>query len=259
MTNLSLFQDEQTWVHRLDGRTKILCLLGLFCLSLVFSDPVYLFGLTLGIFGLVLCARCITNLKKIWILLALLFVYNVVLWPFFVEGTTPLWTIAGMTVMREGIFHGMGMGLRLNAMLISGIILLSTTAIEEFAESSHRLGVPRSLGFAVALAFRWVPNLLSSIGAVIQAQRSRGLDLKSTSLTGKIRQYPALVVPLIGHTLRQTNLLAMALESKGFGPGEPRRPLFESHLTIQDYCALVIMSGVVLGSLWMRMNGYGTI
>jgi energy-coupling factor transport system permease protein len=259
MTNLSLFLDKQTWVHRLDGRTKILCLLGLFALSLIFSDPGYLVGLTVGILGLVLCARCGANLKKIWILLALLFVYNVVLWPFFVEGTTPLWTIAGVTLMREGIFHGMGMGLRLNAMLLSGIVLLSTSAIEEFTEASNRLGVPHSLGFAVALAFRWVPNLLGSIGAVIQAQRSRGLDLQATSLVGKIRQYPALVVPLIGHTLRQTNLLAMALESKGFGPGQPRRSLFESHMKIRDYSALLIMTGVVIGSIWMRLNGYGTI
>ena len=161
--------------------------------------------------------------------------------------------------MREGVLHGVGMGLRLNAMLISGIVLLSTTAIEEFAEASNRLGVPRSLGFSLALAFRWVPNLLGSIGAVVQAQRSRGLDLQSKSLLGKIRQYPALVVPLIGHTLRQTNLLAMALESKGFGPGHQCRVIFQSRMKGLDYTALAIMIGLVLGSIWMRLNGYGTI
>ncbi len=257
--NLSLYLDDCTWVHRLDGRTKILCLLGLFSLTLIFSDPVYLLGLTGGVLGLVLWARSFSNIKKIWILLALLLIYNVVLWPFFVEGTIPLFRIGDMTVMQEGVLHGLGMGLRLNAMLISGIVLLSTTAIEEFAEASNRLGVPRSLGFALALAFRWVPNLLSSIGAVIQAQRSRGLDLQSRGLLGKIRQYPALVVPLIGHTLRQTNLLAMALESKGFGPGSQRRVLFQSRMRSLDYCALALISGLVLGSIWMRLNGYGTI
>ena len=202
--NLSLYIDEQTWLHRLDGRTKILCLLGLFTLTLIFSDPVFLLGLTLGIFGLVVWARSVANLRKIWILLTLLLIYNIVLWPFFVEGKTPLFSIGSITIMKEGVLHGLGMGLRLNAMLISGIVLLSTTAIEEFAESSNRLGVPQALGFSLSLAFRWVPNLLGSIGAVIQAQRSRGLDLQSKSVIGKIRQYPPLVVPLIGHTLRQT-------------------------------------------------------
>ena len=152
--------------------------------------------------------------------------------------------------MREGVLHGLGMGLRLNAMLISGIVLLSTTSIEEFAESLHRLGVPHSLGFSLSLAFRWVPNLLRSIGTVVQAQRSRGLDLQSRSLIGKIRQYPPLVVPLIGHTLRKTNLLAMALESKGYGPGQPRQSLFVSKMHARDYCALVSVLFVVGVSMW---------
>lgn len=257
--NLSLYVDARTWLHRLDGRTKILCLLGLFALSLIYSDPVYLLGLCAGVLALVLWAQSLHNLKKIWILLALLFVYSMALWPFFVEGTTPLFSMGGLTVMQEGVRYGMGMGLRLNAMLISGIVLLSTTAIEELGESSNRLGVPRPLGFSLSLAFRWVPTLLSSIGAVIQAQRSRGLDVQSKGLSGKIRRYPPLIVPLIGHTLRQTNLLAMALESKGFGAGQSRRPLFVSTMKASDCVALGMVAVLVLGSLWMRLNGYGTI
>ena len=257
--NPSLYVDARTWVHRLDGRTKILGLLGLFSLSLIFSDPVYLLGLSGGVLGLVLWTQSLHNLKKIWILLMLLFVYNVVLWPFFVEGATTLFTIGGMAVMQEGVLHGVGMGLRLNAMLISGIVLLSTTAIEELGEASNRLGVPRPLGFSLSLAFRWVPNLLGSIGAVIQAQRSRGLDVQSKGALGKIRQYPPLIVPLIGHTLRQTNLLAMALESKGFGAGQVRHSLFVSKMRGSDAVALAVIAALVLGSLWMRFNGYGTI
>ncbi len=257
--NLSLYVDARTWVHRLDGRTKILCLLGLFSLSLLFSDPVYLLGLCAGVLALVLWAQSLHNLKKIWILLALLFVYSVVLWPFFVDGTTPLFTIGGLTVMREGVLHGMGMGLRLNAMLISGIVLLSTTSIEELGEASNRLGVPRPLGFSLSLAFRWVPTLLGSIGAVIQAQRSRGLDVQSKGVLGRIRRYPPLIVPLIGHTLRQTNLLAMALESKGFGAGQVRRPLFVSKMHGADFTALAVIAVLVVGGLWMRLNAYGTI
>ncbi len=245
--NLSLYVDARTWVHRLDGRTKILCLLGLFSLSLMFSDPVYLLGLCAGVLALVLWAQSLHNLKKIWILLALLFVYSVMLWPFFVEGTTPLFTIGGLTVMREGVLHGMGMGLRLNAMLISGIVLLSTTAIEELSEASNRLGVPRPLGFSLSLAFRWVPTLLGSIEAVIQAQRSRGLDVHSRGVSGKIRRYPPLIVPLIGHTLRQTNLLAMALESKGFGAGQVRHPLFVSKMRGSDFVALAVTVVLVTG------------
>ena len=257
--NLSLYLDEDTCIHGLDGRTKILCLIGLFSLTLMFSDPVYLLGFIGGILGLVLWARSFTNFKKVWILLVLLLVYNIALWPFFVEGSTPLLTFGGIVIMREGILHGLGMGLRLNAMLISSILLLSTTSVEGFAEASPRLGVPYCLGFLLSLAFRWVPNLLGSIGAVIQAQRSRGLDLRSRNLIGKIRQYPPLVVPLIGHTLRQTNLLAMALESKGYRPGQIRHPLFTTRMKMNDYLALCSMGLLVGLGIWLRINGFGNI
>jgi energy-coupling factor transporter transmembrane protein EcfT len=64
---------------------------------------------------------------------------------------------------------------------------------------------------------------------------------------------------LIGHTLRQTNLLAMALESKGFGAGWVRRPLFVLKMHGADFAALAVIAVLVLGSVWMRFNGYGTI
>ena len=114
------------------------------------------------------------------------------------------------------------MGLRITLMLISGVLLLSTTTIEEFTRALQRLGLPIAMGFTLSLAFRRVPNLLGATVTIVQAQRSRGLDLSSGTVLAKIRRHPPLVVPLIGHTLRQTRLLAMALESKGFGPRQQR-------------------------------------
>ncbi len=257
--NLSLYLDKGTRIHRLDARTKIVWLLGLFVLSVMFSNPGILFGLLVLVLGVTLMAQSLTNVRKIWVLLLLLFVYSMILWPFFVEGQTPFLEIGSHVITIEGVSHGLGMGLRLNVMLLSGILLLSTTAIEEFTQGLHRLGVPQTMGFALSLAFRWVPTLLGSVSAVVQAQRARGLDLPSGTIFSKLRQYPPLVVPLIGHTLRQTNLLAMALESKGFGPGRQRRALSESRMTRFDYLALGIMIGLVSVSIWLRLNGYDTI
>ena len=223
--SLSLYLNQNTWVHRLDARTKVLSILGLFTLELVFSDPRYL--LIVGAFvGLCfMTSGVLANLKKFWILLVLLFGYSVVLWPFFVEGQTPLFRVGQVVLTEEGLAFAVGMGLRLGLMVISGVLLLSTTTVEDFAQALQRLGLPPAMGFAFSLAFRWVPTLLGAGGTIIQAQRSRGFDLSSGTLLTKIRRYPPLVVPLIGHTLRQTNLLAMALESKGIGPGQKRKPL----------------------------------
>ena len=225
----------------------------------MFIDPRYLLGFASFVVGLVLGSRSLENLKKIWVLLVLLFIYSLLLWPFFVEGETQLVMIGDYTLTTEGVLHGMGMGLRLDIMLISGVLLLSTMTTEEFAQALYGLGVPQSIGFSMSLAFRWVPSLLNSIGVIVQAQRSRGLDLRTGTFFGKILKYPPLVIPLIGGTLRRTNLLAMALESKGYGPGQHRHPVFNPNMSLNDYCVLAIMFFLMLGSIWMRLNGYGTI
>jgi energy-coupling factor transport system permease protein len=257
--NMTLYLDRETWIHRLDGRTKVFCLLGLCVLALIFSDPWFLLALLVWILGGLMAARALLNLNKMWVLLVLLFVYSVLLWPFFVKGQIPIFTIAGVVITQEGLTHGIGMGLRLDALLLGGLLLLSTTTIEDFSRSLQRLGLPSSMGFALSLAFRWVPTLLGAMGTVVQAQRSRGMDLASGSLWSKIRRYPPLVVPLIGHTLRQTNLLAMALETKGFGPGQSRNPYGLSRMTLTDTVWLIIMAIIVGGGVWLRWHGYGKI
>ena len=257
--SFSLHLDHDTWVHRLDARTKIISVLALFLLALVFSAPLYL----LAVLGFVLlgmhAARALANVRRLWVLLVLLFLYSSALWPFFVTGQTTVLETGPLHVTREGLVFGVGMGLRLNLMVISGLLLLSTTTVEEFAVGLQRLGIPASMGFAFSLAFRWVPTLLGAGSTIVQAQRSRGLDLSSGSVLDRIRRYPPLVVPLIGHVLRQTMLLAMALESKGFGPGASRTSYRFASFRWMDGVVLVGLTILAAIGVWLRLHGFGHV
>lgn len=259
MTQFFLYLDRDTWVHRLDPRAKVLSLVAIFAIALVFSDPRYL-SLPLGLVLLVTAwAQAWVNLKRMGLLLALLFLYCLLLWPLFVEGPTPWLSVAGRQVAWEGMQFGLGMGLRLDIMLIAGLVLLSTTTIEEFTLALQRLGFPDTLGFALALAFRWVPSLIGSAGQIVQAQRARGLDLAAGSFLARVRRYPPLIVPLIGHSLRQTKLLAMALESKGYGPGIRRQGYLALRLRLPDVLTLAVMLALLGLTLWLRLEGHGTV
>jgi energy-coupling factor transport system permease protein len=94
---------------------------------------------------------------------------------------------------------------------------------------------------------------------VIQAQRSRGLDISSGTIVERIRKYVPLVVPLIGHALRQTNLLAMALESKGFHPTAHRSFHVPGKMKRPDYAVLTFLSMLLGVSAWMWWQGIGTL
>lgn len=256
---VSLYLNHKTWVHRLDGRTKTMTVIGFFVLALCFSHPVYLLGVLALVSGGLAVAQAGVNVKKIWILATLLVCYSMMLWPFFVEGETPLPLFHVIGVTWEGCLFGLGMGLRLLIMMWGGLWLLSTTTIEELAQASQRLGLSSRVGFAFSLAFRWVGILLGAGVGVIQAQRSRGLDISSGTILERIRKYVPLVVPLIGHALRQTNLLAMALESKGFHPTAHRSISVTGKMKGADYVVLIVLSMLLGVSGWMRWHGIGTL
>lgn len=259
MNKYFLYVPRDTWLHRLDPRAKILAVLGLFVIALAFSDPRYLIGPTLLVLLLLAAARALSNVARVWILLVLLLLYSLGLWPFFVSGQTPFLTIWGHPVTLEAAAFGAGMGLRVNLMLLSGLFLLSTMTIEAFTLALQRLGLPAPASFALSLAFRWVPSLLGSAETIVQAQRARGLDLAAGGLLARLRRYPPLLVPLIGHQLRQTSLLAMALESKGFGPDVRRHALVELRMRPADWAALLCVAAAVALCLWLRWEGYGYI
>jgi energy-coupling factor transport system permease protein len=256
---VSLYLNHKTWAHELDGRTKTLVVLGFFVLALCFSHPAYLLGVLALVSGGLAVAQAGANVKKIWVLAALLVCYSILLWPFFVEGKTPVPVLQFLGVTWEGCVFGLGMGIRLLIMVWGGVWLLSTTTIEELAQATQRLGLPSRVGFAFSLAFRWVGILLGAGVGVIQAQRSRGLDISSGSIAERIRKYVPLVVPLIGHALRQTNLLAMALESKGFHPTAHRSFHITGKMKRSDYAVLIFLSILVGVSGWMRWHGIGTL
>ncbi len=256
---VSLYLNHDTWVHQLDGRTKVLLVLGFFILALCFSHPGYLLAILAIVVGGLAIAQAGANVKKIWVLAMLLVCYSVMLWPFFVEGKTPVPILQFLGVTWEGCIFGLGMGMRLLIMVWGGVWLLSTTTIEELAQASQQLGLPSRVGFAFSLAFRWVGILLGAGVGVIQAQRSRGLDLSSGSILERIRKYVPLVVPLIGHALRQTNLLAMALESKGFHPTVHRSFHIARTMKTRDYAMLISLCLVLGLAGWMRFQGIGVL
>jgi hypothetical protein len=72
--------------------------------------------------------------------------------------------------------------IRLDTFLAVGILLLSTTRVEEVAYALGRVGMPYKAGFTLTLAFRLVPVFFDAALAVVEAQRCRGLEVSRGGL-----------------------------------------------------------------------------
>ncbi len=254
-----LYLNRNSVFHRLHPVTKILSLILLLIAAMSFNHPIYILGITIFVIIISILSRSIGNLRRIWILLILLMIFCTILWPIFLKGSTLLWKWGTIHIYKESLLYSIAMGLRLDTMLICGLVFLSCTKIEEFATGLSKLGIPFNVCFALSLAFRLVPTFMATTGTVIQAQKSRGLDLESGWILKRIKKHVPLLIPIFIYAIRNADMMAMALESKSFGLRRDRTYYQEFKIGPADYISiafLVIMDGLFI---FMRLNQMGSV
>ena len=142
------------------------------------------------------------------------------------------------------------LAIRLFNLLTVSFVFFRTVSPEEMGAALQRLGVPYGFAFILTTAMRYVPLVRQKIRNIIDAQSSRGIDLRPRLRNAG--NFMALLMPLLAQSFVLSDELALAMESRGFGrKGRSSRRQFA--LTFLD-CAL--MAGalmlLVLFALWER-------
>jgi len=234
-------------------------LLAFFALAMTFNHPGCAFSVAVSGVILGLLGKCAANLWRMRVVLFLLCIFGAVLWPLFVREGNPVVSLGALSLTREGILYGAALGIRLAAMVMAGIVFISTTSVEEFAAGLRRLGLPFVVSFAFSTAFRLVPTFLGSAASVVQAQRSRGLDLESGGPVSRLRRHLPLLVPIFVNAVRSSDLLAMALESRGFGRRE-RSEYLQLRMRLADWTVMAACAVVEAAALYGRLHlGMGEV
>jgi len=246
-----LYLERDTPLHTLNPVTKIIGLVLLLILPLSTTHPLGLLPSLAFVLFLLYLAKAFRNLRRMWWFVLLLGAVSIVLWSFFRQGQTILFRLGFLSVSRESVLYGLGMGIRLNVMLISGLVFLSCTKVEEFTLGLRKLGLPFSMSFALSLAFRLVPLFFTTASTVLQAQRARGLDLKRGSVIQRVKKYVPLLIPIFVYAVRNTDQLAMALESRGFGARRERTYYIEYQMKKIDLAVLLFLGAADVISFWL--------
>ncbi|WP_028925201.1 energy-coupling factor transporter transmembrane component T family protein [Pseudonocardia acaciae] len=245
-----LYLDGDSFYHRIDPRAKMLFTLAHFVACVVLIEQVWLVALLLvESVVITLLARAGRNLWRLRPLVIAIFVLGVLSWIFLGARVNHLWWI----FYEENLGMGASAGIRSVIAVVISILLLSTTRNEELGAGLRRLGVPYGAVFAFTSALRMAPVLIGSSRSVMEAQRSRGLDLDSGNAVSRLRRSLPLLVPAFLLTMRSTSTFSMAIEAKGYGHNPRSRG---SYLMLRmraadlAWCAaalLLIAGSIVIG------------
>jgi len=212
--SIFMYRDINSFLHKLDPRAKLLVMLTFFIYALMFLPNPALQGIAF-LFVLVYAAmgRALGNVWRSVRVLLTIFTVTVIVWLLTMRGPTKIILWFSM----EGLLRGISGGFSLVIIIITSIVFISTTKIEELTLACIRLGLPYRGAFAMSTAIRMIPLIADTATTILQAQKSRGLDVDSGTFMQKLKKYVPLMVPTIVSVIRGTTVFAMALESKGFG------------------------------------------
>lgn len=249
----------ESFIHKLDPRTKILCTI-LYIVAIFLADQPVAYGILIAFAALVIAASrlpvlmVLKSLKPIWIILIItLFIHM-----FTSPGEKILWSWNFLRITEEGLTLGIKMALRLILLLLFSSVLTFTTSpivltdgIERLLRPFKAIGVPaHELAMMMTIALRFIPTLLEETDRIMKAQTARGADFESGNLLERMKNMLPLLVPLFISAFRRADELAIAMEARCYRGGEGRTRMHELKYTGRDFmaygCLLLLIAGLAV-------------
>ena len=253
-----------TPIHRLSGLTKLICFLFLtFAVMYSYDIRVILFIMIFSIIILRISKIQYSQIRTMVIYVLIFILTNTIISFFFspemgveIYGTRHLVTklFGNIYLTQEQILYQSTKFLKYFAVIPLGMIFLLTTNPSEFASSINQVGVPYKGSYAVALTLRYFPDIQRDYRDISLAQQARGLDLsKKAKFKDRFKNALLIVIPLIFSTLDRIELIANAMDLRGFGKNKKRTWYTSRKLNKQDFSAIGISAAIFFASLGVSM------
>lgn len=258
---LGQFFPGDTPIHKLDPRTKLLCVI-LYIVALFNAKGPLTYGIMIAVLAVCILVsrvewRALTRgLKPVYFIVAFTAIMNM----FFTSGTpvADVWLLRHIT--WEGVISAVQMVLRI-VMLIMGTFLMTyttspialTDGLEHLLSPLKKLRFPvHELAMMMSIALRFIPTLIEETDKIMSAQKARGADFETGSLMQRAKALVPLLVPLFVSAFRRADELATAMECRCYHGGEGRTKLNVLRYQTRDYLVMAFYAALVAAVIVLR-------
>jgi len=153
------------------------------------------------------------------------------------------------TVTAEQVFYQFNITLKYLTVIPMALLFILTTDPSEFAASLNRIGVSYKIAYAVAIAMRYIPDLLRDYQNISFAAQARGIDIsRKAGIRQRVKNAFSVLMPLIFTSLERIETVSAAMELRGFGQ-QNRRTWYSSRpFAKEDYAAIAFVFVVAAAS-----------
>ncbi|MCL2213058.1 MAG: energy-coupling factor transporter transmembrane protein EcfT [Oscillospiraceae bacterium] len=260
---LGQFFPGNSFLHRLDPRTKIIATMAL--MVIIFLARSLWAYLLLAAVVLVLVAvstipprTVLKSLKPL--IFIILFTGSLNLFLTRGEGYPLIeWWI--FRIYGEGIYFAAMMASRIIMLIVvSTVVLTYTTSPIDLTDGIERLLAPGKLirlpvhefAMMMTIALRFIPTLIEETDKIMSAQKARGADFTTGSLKKRVQSLLPILIPLFISAFRRAEDLAVAMECRCYRGGAGRTKMKQLRMGMRDMVFFVTLVALTVGVVFVN-------
>lgn len=243
LRQLSLYTERDSIIHRIHPITKLVYIMVAILLPLVLPlDQILTLSIVVS-FIILTTGRVLKQVVPLLMFSGFVLLTVVLIQGLFRAGNhTPAFQLGGWIFYQEGLRHALAICLQVVNILGAFSILVLTTKPTDLIEALVRKGLSPRIGYVLSSVLQIIPQMIGSMDTIMDAQRSRGLELEG-NLAKRIKAFVPLIGPVVMTSLINVRERAMALEARGFTAKIPKTFLRQNPEKTFDY---FIQAGLVI-------------
>jgi len=265
------YYPSDSFIHKLDVRTKALGFTVFTIVSFCFYSPIFNFMLVcIAFFTLLKMQTPLSRVKSVIkplipIFFIMLFITGltyppdnflrsqnkIILFYLLPGGLLPL-TIGGL-------MYGLTLVLRIFVMVLASTIITFSTSIEDILQLLKKIKIPHQIAFVIATGIRFIPTMQKKSEMIREAQKARGAQIGKGGIINSIKSYIPILIPMIVDSLRMSDNLAVSMLNRGFGAMKSSTNLHEIKMNKRDYLICVVEVLLLLTALWAKSQNIGAL
>jgi len=259
----------KSFVHRIDGRAKILMTLVIvvYAVSLPRLDALNFQKLAIletYLVALLLLARLEFSYIAIRFAIAMPFGLGLaVLQPFLRQPFIPEYTVLfmlpfGLSATREGALFGAIIFGKFLVSITAVILLSSTTSLSELVASARRMGMPKEMALLFTMMVRYLFVFSNMLGRIRRAQKTRCFDLlnKKVPRIWTLQQIGYTISSMFIRSYEQGERTYQSMLCRGYN-ADGHVYVGSKNLRISDVSFLAFTAGVIIAAhMGLNMGFY---
>lgn len=267
MNNIILgrYSPYNSFLHRMDPRNKIFCLITLMVavfmsystweLTFIVGGILALFVIALLLISHISIKQLFSSLRALWFVILFLLIVNCLVPP--LGATIVAFSIGSFNIYWDAILQSLKIVLRLILMISLSLILTATTkpleltyALEWYLTPLKIIKFPaHEVAMTISIALRFIPTILGEVERIMKAQSSRGVDFKHGKISSRFKAIVSLIIPLFISAFQRSEELADAMEARGYDPKQKRTRYRILRFRLVDLFSFLLCGAIMAGAI----------